>query len=118
MFSIQLENLVFKAFHGLYPEEKNFGGKFIINLSVNLNAINKESIEISETVNYENLFQIVSYHMNQPTDLLENVLTQIANDILKQFNQVQSIDISITKKNPPIHQFIGAVTVSYQTKRN
>ena len=118
MFSIQLENLVFKAFHGLYPEEKILGGNFIVNLKVNFNYHKKNNLEITDTINYENLFEIISNRMKQPTDLLENVVTQIADDILNQFYQVQSLEISITKKNPPIHQFIGDVIVSYQTKRD
>ncbi len=118
MFSIQLENLVFKAFHGLYPEEKIIGGNFIVNLSVKFIATKSDDIEILDTVNYENLFQIVSNHMYQPTDLLENIATKISEDILNKFQQIQTLEISITKKNPPIHQFNGDVTVRYQTKRD
>jgi 7,8-dihydroneopterin aldolase/epimerase/oxygenase len=118
MFCIQLENLVFKAFHGLYPEEKIIGGTFIVNLSVKFIAIKKNNFQISDTVNYETLFQIVSKHINEPTDLLENISVNITNDIFNQLQQVQFVDISITKKNPPIFHFIGDVTVNYQSKRD
>ncbi len=118
MFSIQLENLEFKSFHGLYPEEKIIGGSFIVNLSVHFAMSNKKNILIDQTVNYEKLFEIVSKHMNRPTELLENLVVIIADDVFNQINQVQQINISITKKNPPIQQFIGDVSVSYQSKRD
>ena len=117
MFLIQLNNLSFKAYHGLYPEEQIIGGTFIVNLSINVLIKEKEVIAIDETVNYEMLFETVSLHMQQPTALLENLTKHIADDILKQFHQVQEINISITKKNPPIKKFCGDVTVSYTRKR-
>lgn len=118
MFTIQLNNLSFKAFHGLYAEEQIIGGTFIVNLSVNFSIANNKVITIDETVNYENLFQTVSYHMQQPTALLENLTKNISDAILKQFHQVQEIDIRITKKNPPIKNFNGDITVCYTTKRS
>ncbi len=118
MFSIQLENLVFKSFHGLYPEEKIIGTNFIVNLSVQFVLQNDETITIDDTINYEVLFEIVSIHMKKPKELLENLVVNITKDILNRFNQIKQVSISITKKNPPIHEINGDVTVSYQIKRD
>ena len=52
--------------------------------------------------------------MQQRTDLLETIAMLIAEEIHLQFPQVQKVDISITKLQPPIAGFIGNVAVRYQ----
>ena len=42
----------------------------------------------------------------------------IANDILNKFSIANEIEISITKKNPPITHFTGNVAVNYCLNRS
>lgn len=116
MFTIHLTNLQFKAYHGLYPQEKILGNKFIVNLHVHYKAINS-IITIADTINYEKLFALVQQQMNIATPLLETVAQNIAKEILKSFSEALEVDICIAKKNAPIQCLIGNVAVQYCKKR-
>ena len=118
MFTIQLKNVEFKSFHGLYPEEKKLGGIFVVNLTVHFNIYNTSSISLNKTVDYEHLFRIVEGRMNTPTELLETIVVELCNTIIQKFSSVDEVEISISKKNPPIKNMIGDVTVAYQQKRS
>jgi len=117
MISIHLQNLQFKAFHGLYAEEKVLGNVFEVNLTVKYQPEILPIINIDQTINYQNLFEIVERRMNVATELLETLVTFISNDIETAFPFIKHIEVSITKKNPPIKGFNGNVAVSFEINR-
>jgi dihydroneopterin aldolase len=117
MISICLQNLQFKAFHGLYAEEKVLGNVFEVNLTVKYQPEILPITNINQTINYQNLFEIVERRMNVATELLETLVTLISDDIATAFPFIKNIEISITKKNPPISKFNGSVAVSFEINR-
>lgn len=117
MFSIHLNQLQFYSYHGLYEEEKVIGGVFEVNAIVIYNITKENSFKINDCLNYVALYEIIKTRMSKPTELLENIANEIAQTILAQFSQVTEVDISITKKNPPIHQCKGNITVRMNKKR-
>ena len=117
MISIHLQNVQFKAFHGLYEEEKILGNTFELNLTVKYQPETLPITSIEQTINYQILFDIVEKRMSIPTELLETLATSIYNDITTVFPFVEHIEISITKKNPPIKGFKGTVAVSFEKNR-
>jgi 7,8-dihydroneopterin aldolase/epimerase/oxygenase len=112
MFTINLNKLQFFSFHGLYEEEKVLGGEYEVNLSLDLDE-KGEVLKIQDTVNYEKIFTIVKQRMNIPTALLETVAQEIANLVCSSDNRIRKITVSVEKKNPPIANFQGSVSVSY-----
>ncbi len=118
MLSIQLKDLKFKSFHGLYDQEKILGNNFIVNVCVKYLPENDIIKSLDETINYENIFEIVSQKMATPTELLETLVTEITQQIFDTFQLVNEVEISIAKQNPPIEKFVGNVVVSYRKKRN
>jgi len=117
MISIHLQSLQFKAFHGLYAEEKVLSNIFEVNLTVKYQPEVLPIVNIEQTINYQNLFEIVERRMNVATELLETLVTYISNDIATAFPFIQHIEISITKKNPPIKGYNGNVAVSFEINR-
>ena len=115
-FTIELKQLYFFSFHGLYEEERKVGGEFSVDLFVKYMGGENNIISIEETINYATLYEIVKNEMNQPRDLLETVAQSIADRIHKTFSTVKEIEIRIEKKNPPIINFYGNVAVRL-TKR-
>lgn len=61
-----------------------------------------ESDEVDDTLNYASLYTLVEQEMRQPSKLLEHVAGRIAKAIEKAFPQVSSIDLKLTKMNPPM----------------
>jgi len=118
MLSINLQNLQFKSFHGLYAEEKILGNHFEVNLTVKYQPQTLPINAIEQTINYQNIFEVIEQRMSIPTELLETLVVDIVNEIMNAFSMVDEVDICIAKKNPPIKNFIGNVAVSYHKKRS
>ena len=112
MFTIHLKNLQFFSFHGIHPEERILGNDYELNLSVSFPSEEKIT-ELDQTLNYGELFVIVEKRMAIPTDLMETIAQELAQQIHERFPQVSSISISIDKKNPPIPNIRGAAGVSF-----
>ena len=100
---IFLRNVRFHAFHGVVPQEGRVGGDFMVDLRVGY-PLEKamESDEVDDTLNYASLYALVEQEMRQPSKLLEQVAGRIAKAIEKDFPKVSSIDLTLTKKNPPM----------------
>ena len=67
-----INNVEFFSFHGLYPEEKITGGKFIVDVIVELEIDDHASMKrLTEVVNYELLLQYLDceYLLRLPTFL-------------------------------------------------
>ena len=100
---ISLRNVRFYAFHGVMPQERRVGADFLVNLRVGY-PLEKamQSDEVGDTLNYAALYEVVKTEMMQPSNLLEHVAGRIVSAIEKQFPLVTSIDLELTKQNPPI----------------
>lgn len=100
---IILRNVRFHAFHGVMPQERKVGADFLVNLRVGYPLEQAmQSDEVSDTLNYAALYEVVKTEMMQPSYLLEHVAGRIADAVVKRFPQVTSIDLELTKQNPPM----------------
>jgi len=115
---ISLEGLEFHAYHGVYPHERSSGNKFEVDVAVET-SINPSAFadDLSGTLNYETLYEVIRTEMEKPSKLLERVGQSMATAILERFPQALSVTITIAKFNPPIGGVCkkAAVTIS-QTK--
>lgn len=100
---IFLRDLRFHAFHGVLPQERQVGGNFVVDLRVGYPlAQAMASDQVEDTLNYASLYALVEREMQQPSALLEHVAGRIAQAIAKNFPQALSIDLTLTKQNPPM----------------
>ena len=117
MFSIQLNNLSFFAHHGLYEEEKINGNDFVVNAVISYHPTKKVT-ELSDTIDYASVYELIYKRMQIATPLLETIVMELATKILEEFPLAASVAIELTKKHPPIHNFNGSVSVKYELNRN
>jgi len=115
LYKVQLHDLEFFAFHGLYSEERIIGNKFIVNLEVVIDEF-PEFKTIEDTVNYVSLFEVIRKIMNHPVNLLEKLAMQIIEEVHLMNNRIDSITISIKKVSPPIKGIRGNVGITIQKK--
>ena len=100
---IHLQHVRFHAFHGVMPQEQQVGADFLIDLRVGYPLEQAmKSDEVGDTLNYASLYDLLAREMQQPSKLLEHVAGRIAEAIGKAFPQVTSIDLELTKINPPM----------------
>ena len=114
---VSLENVRFFSYHGFYPEEQVIGTEFFLNISVEFEVFGSGGDEISNTINYEQLFLIASEEMSNPRQLLESVAHCILDRIRHEFLTIQTIDVSIRKMRPPMGGEVGNSTVALKFKR-
>ena len=118
MGKITLEGLEFFAFHGYYDEEQKIGNKYGVDITIET-SLNKagEDDKLSETIDYEELYQIIREEMGQPSRLLENIGGRIMNSIFTNFPLVTFVEVSISKFNPPIGGICKRALVTLSSAR-
>lgn len=100
---VSLRGLEFFAYHGYYDEEQKVGNKYSVDITVQANLkVAAVKDELSQTVNYEALYQIIKDNMQIRSRLLEHIGYEIIQSIFKEFPPVQWVEVSISKFNPPI----------------
>lgn len=99
---VSLEGMRFFAYHGFYPEEQISGTEFMVDVDTELEVFSGGDDDISNTVNYERLFQIVSSEMQMPRKLLETVAHAILEQVRHEFLAVMYIRVLIRKMHPPL----------------
>lgn len=114
MFSIELKQLKFFSFHGLYHEERRVGNEFIVDMEVVYEPGIEMPVSIEQTINYEELYKLVKSEMDEPKDLLETLAVSISQRVKERFPVISEVNISIKKTNPLIINFSGSVSVSYR----
>ena len=100
---IVLQDVRFRAFHGVLPQENEVGGDFLLTLRVGYPLEQAmTSDDVNDTLNYASLYDIVRSEMQQPSHLLEHVAGRVAKAVEDAFPQITSIDLKLTKVNPPM----------------
>jgi len=116
MVEINLNDAEFFAYHGYYPEEQLLGGRFLVNISVSFTpAGNLAQDEITNTVNYEQLYHIASDEMQHTRKLIETVCQAIADGVKLKFPFIEKLSVGIKKMDPPLKGKVGhsSVVVSW-----
>ena len=100
---ISLEGIEFFAYHGFYDEERKVGNKYAVDINVEADFHEAaETDKLQETINYEELYSIIREEINVPSRLLEHIGKRIIDTVLAKFSQVDTVEVSISKFNPPI----------------
>lgn len=100
MGKIVLEGMEFYAFHGVFAEEKSIGGRYLVDVEVFYPFENNQD-QLSDTVDYTVIYEIVARHMHQPAQLIEYVAVQIKAEISSRFPGCDSL-IRVSKMSPPV----------------
>ncbi len=115
---IELKNIHFSGYHGLHAGEEILGNKFLVNLTAWYEPEEIPLKDISSTIDYTQLYQILNNRMSTRTNLLETLATEIGSEIIAKFNQVNKVEISIIKLHAPIEKFEGSVGVTFKLSRD
>uniref|UniRef100_UPI00261B3E48 dihydroneopterin aldolase n=1 Tax=Segatella copri TaxID=165179 RepID=UPI00261B3E48 len=100
---IYLRNVRFHAFHGVLPQEGIVGNDYLVNLVLDYDFSSAmQTDELQGTLNYAEVYQKVREEMVVPSKLLEHVAGRIAHRLFSDFPEIQKLQLSITKVNPPM----------------
>ena len=100
---IYLRNVRFHAFHGVLPQEGIVGNDYLVNLVLDYDFSSAlKTDDLQGTLNYAEVYQKVREEMAVPNKLLEHVAGRIAHRLFSDFPEIQKLQLSITKVNPPM----------------
>ena len=100
IYTITLDEMEFKAYHGCYDLEKLVGNRFLV--SISLDAELDEAAhadDVTKTINYLRVYAIVAECMKQKSDILENVT-------------LRHVRATVSKLAPPLGGKIRKVSVT------
>jgi dihydroneopterin aldolase len=93
----------FYAYHGVLPQERIVGGDYTVSVEVETDVTAAIATDdVGQTLNYAALYEVVKREMLIPSNLLEHVAARIGKAIMDNFPQVQALDLTVTKQNPPM----------------
>ena len=100
---ITLDSLRFYAYHGAEPQEAIVGAWYTVDISIKADAtLAVQSDELSGTINYAKVAEIIEQQMAIRSALLEHVAGRIANALLDAFPAINSLTVKVCKQNPPV----------------
>ena len=100
---IYLRNVRFHAFHGVLPQEGIVGNDYLVNLVLDYDFSSAmKTDDLQGTLNYAEVYQKVREEMAVSSKLLEHVAGRIAHRLFSDFPEIQKLQLSITKVNPPM----------------
>ena len=118
MGRIVLDGIEVYSFHGYSREERKIGGKYRIDLWIDIDtAAAEKSDKLKDTINYERVFMIVQAEMGQPSKLIEHIGRKILNAIADEYPQIESMKMLLQKLHPPIPGIMKSVGVELEYKK-
>lgn len=113
-----MEGMEFFAHHGYYQEEQKIGNKFAVDITVVTDLSDAAEHDVlEETINYESLYKIIRHVMSEPTKLLEHLGKRIIDTVFEEFQQVSSVEVKVSKYNPPVGGICQRASVSLKENR-
>lgn len=100
---IYINEAHFYAYHGVLPQEQEVGQEFVVSARCGVDisaAMEHDMVEV--TLDYGVLYRLIEHEMSVKSQLVEHLAGRIAHKVFDTFPKVTSLDLTITKKNPPI----------------
>ena len=99
------------AKHGWYDEERENGQWFSVSIEAEISDMKTTTDDLTQTFNYELIYQIVINEMKQTQKLLETVAENILKQVLN-FDAIKSCKVKIAKTEP--HKMPGVSSVAIE----
>ncbi|XP_059646567.1 dihydroneopterin aldolase 2-like [Cornus florida] len=114
-----LRGLKFHGFHGVKPEERKLGQKFLVDVDawMDLRAAGK-SDQLSDTISYTEIYRVVREVLEGPPhNLLESVAELIASTTLTKYSCISAVRVKVGKPHVAVHgpvDYLGVEILRYQ----
>ncbi len=118
--NIYLKDMIFFGYHGVYPEERKLGQRFVVNITlVTDHDCDNHIVHLDDTVDYTKVYDEVKYIMEREQFmLLENCCNRILNQLLDKFMLLREVCVKIEKPGVPINGSLSAVAIEMKRERH
>ena len=119
MDKISLNRMTFYGYHGVIPEERTLGQRFIVDVDLLLDLkLAGRSDDLDKTVNYAEVYeQVRSIAEGEPYKLIEALGERIAQSLLDAYPRIAQITVRVTKPQPPFAGDYEGVSVELTRSR-
>ncbi|MFP4228756.1 MAG: dihydroneopterin aldolase [Salinivenus sp.] len=101
---VRLVNAVFYGHHGVMQEEHRIGGRYEVDVSVELDF--EEAArhdDLTQTVDYETVYDFIRRLVTENEFyLIEKLAYRIAHTVLEEYPDVGGVQVTVRKPNPPV----------------
>lgn len=110
---IYLNQLQFYGFHGLMPEEKRLGQRFLVDVILYTDLRKAgQTDDMLDSIHYGEAYEMVKRIVEgESKNLIEAVAEDIANTLLSGFNLLNACTVKVIKPDPPIPGHYESVAV-------
>ncbi len=118
MDRIELRGLEVWAHHGVHPDERQRGQRFVLDLRVEADlSIAGASDDLSDTVDYRALAETVAEAATGgPHQLLETVADRVAAAVLAD-PRARAVEVTVTKPDAPLRVRVAHASVTLRRER-
>lgn len=115
---ITLNRLRYYAYHGVGAQENRVGNEYTVSLRLKTDISRAaETDDVGDTVNYAEVYETVRQEMDIPSRLIEHLCGRIVRSLFRHFPMIEEIEISLTKRNPPMGADIDTAGVTMKCIR-
>lgn len=118
MDKIYINNLEFIGFHGVFPEEKKLGQKFLVSLELTVDTREAgKTGDLTKSVHYGLVAQDVEkLFLEKSIDLIETCAENIAEMVLKKYELVKEVKVIVKKPWAPLQMHFENVAIEITRK--
>lgn len=113
MDKIKIDQLEIYAYHGVFPEEKEKGQRFYLNVEIETDfreAAKEDKLE--KSINYGEICErMEKTFTKESSDLIEAAAWKTAEDLLLHFPKIQKVTLEVRKPEAPIPMKFDSVSV-------
>ena len=112
---IAVEGLQFYSHHGYHKEEQVLGGKYSVDIYMNINFDEAAvSDDLKKTVNYEEIYRMAKAEMEIHSRLIEHVCKRILDKVRVKYSSLVYLKVRVSKHNPPLKGQVERVYVELE----
>ena len=107
----------FHAYHGCFDFEKRDGNTFLVSVEMDLDTdISGKTDNLEDTLNYQEVYDVVKREMEIPSNLIEHVGQRILDALINEFPKLKSVTVKLSKLNPPLGGDVESVSIEISKK--
>ena len=115
LYTIRLQQMEFRAYHGCYDLEQQVGNRFIVELTITtpLGEVATEDA-VEKAVNYLTVYETVREVMRIKCRTIERVAQNIISAVRELYPEIVEVECMVAKLAPPLGGKIGKVSVTLE----
>lgn len=113
IYTIRLEGIYLRAYHGCYDLEQQVGNRFRVDLTIRtpLNDL-PTTDDVTRAVNYLTVYEIVERTMQRTQHTIEAAAANVIAAVKEAFPEICEVECTVAKLAPPLGGKIDRVSVT------